>query len=191
VVAPKPAPAVPSANGCGGVAEIAVGRKASPILVAAVAEIEQHGPADQRNPNIADRKAAAALAQQGLHPGAGVQAESGAARQHDRVDALDGAVRLEQVGLARAGRAAADIDRGDRGLLEDDGGRARHQARVVGVSDQHARDVGDEVAQRHVSSCRQGITADHFPAMATDPGLLSTWAIASSITFSSESLPRT
>jgi len=47
---------------------------------------------------------------QACTPAPAIEPEGRAARQHDRVDALDRAVRLEQVGLARAGRAAAHVD---------------------------------------------------------------------------------
>ena len=54
MVAPKPAPAVPSAKISlarrgGGVAEIAVGREAPPVLVAAVEQVEQDGAANDRH----------------------------------------------------------------------------------------------------------------------------------------------
>src|SRR5215468_1759818 len=132
----------------GGVAEIAIGRKAPPVLVAAVEEVEQHGAAHDRHANVPDREATSALAQQSLNARAGVQAEGGAAGQHHGIDALDGAVRFEQIGFPRARRAAAHVDRGHRRLLEHNGGHAGGETRLVGVSDQDARDVRDEIALR-------------------------------------------
>src|SRR5262249_28349814 len=68
------------------------------------------------------------------------------------VDALGGTVRFEQIGFPRARRAAAHVDGSDRRLLEDNDGYAGGEARVVGVPDQHARDIGDEIALRHTGS---------------------------------------
>src|SRR5215510_1548549 len=136
----------------GGVAEIAIGRKAPPVLVAAVEEVEQHSAAHDRHANVPDREATPALAQQSLNACPGVQAEGGAAGQHHGIDALDGAVRFEQIGFPRAGRAAAHVDRGHRRLLEHNGGHAGGETRLVGVSDPDARNVGDEIALRHTAS---------------------------------------
>ena len=136
----------------GAVAEIPIGGKASPVLVAAVEEIEQHGAAHERHANVPDREATPALAQKSLNARASVQAEGRTAGQHHGVDALGGAVRFEQVGFPRARRAAAHVDGGDRGLLEDNDGYAGGETRVVGVSDQNAGDVGDEIALRHWAS---------------------------------------
>ncbi len=61
-------------------------------------------------------------------------------------------MRFEQVGFARARRAAAHVDGGDRGLLEHNDGYPGGKTRVVGVSDQNAGDVGDEIALRHWAS---------------------------------------
>ena len=58
------------------------------------------------------------------HAAGGVEAERAAAREHDRVHALDGRGRIEQIGLARARRAAAHVDAGDRALLGQDHGAA-------------------------------------------------------------------
>src|SRR5262249_20342440 len=136
----------------GAVAQIPIGGKASPVLVAAVEQVEQHGAAHERHANIPDREATPAFAQKSLSARASVQAEGRAAGQHHGVDALGGAVRFEQVGFPCARRAAAHVDGGDRGLLEDDDGYAGSETRVVGVSDQNAGDVGDEIALRHTAS---------------------------------------
>jgi hypothetical protein len=61
-------------------------------------------------------------------------------------------VRFEQIGFPRARRAAAHVDRGDGRLLEHDGGYAGGETRILGVSDQDAGDVGDEIALRHAAS---------------------------------------
>src|SRR2546425_345696 len=111
-----------------------------------------NGAAHERHANVPDREATPALAQECLNARAGVQAEGGAAGQHHGIDALDGAVRFQQIGFSRARRAAAHVDRGHRRLLEHNGGHARGETRLVGVSDQDARDVGDEIALRHTAS---------------------------------------
>src|SRR5215475_9254444 len=53
-------------RGCA-VAEIPIGGKASPVLVAAVEQIEQHGAAHERHANVPDREATPALAQESLN----------------------------------------------------------------------------------------------------------------------------
>ena len=69
--------------------------------------------------------------------------------EHHRVDALDRAMRLEQVGFARAWGAAAHVDRGDRGLVEHDRGHARGEARVFGIANPEAGHIGDQIVCRH------------------------------------------
>ncbi|HZD91878.1 MAG TPA: P1 family peptidase, partial [Pseudolabrys sp.] len=48
--------------------------------------------------------------------------------EHDGVDAFHGLRRVEERGLARAGPAAADVDRGRGRLVEDHGGDAGAEA---------------------------------------------------------------
>ena len=115
--------------------------------VAAVEQIEQHGAAHERHANVPDREATPALAQESLNARASVQAEGRAAGQHHGIDALDGAVRFEQIGFTRARRAAAHIDRGDGRLFENDCRDAGSETRVMGVSDQDASDIRDEIAR--------------------------------------------
>ena len=150
----------------GGVAEIPVGREAPPVLVAAIEQVEQRGPANERHSDISDRKAAAALAQEGLHARTGVKAEGRAAGQHHGVDALDGAMRLKQVRLARGRRAAAHVDSGHGRLLEHNGRDPRGEPRIIGLSDQNAGDVGDQISSwqgspRRVCMVRPPRTGSH------------------------------
>ena len=136
----------------GAVAEIAIERKAAPVLVAAVEQVEHRRAAHERHANAADLEAAPAFAQERLHARAGFQAKDRAAGEHHRIDPLDRAMRLEQVGVACGGRAAAHVDRGNRGLREDDGADAGGKTSVVGVPDENPRDVRDEVLLRHAAS---------------------------------------
>src|SRR4029079_6073256 len=55
--------------------EIPVRREAAPVLVAAIEQVEQRGPANQRHPDVSDGKAAGALAQEGLDARPRVQSE--------------------------------------------------------------------------------------------------------------------
>src|SRR5262249_6856905 len=95
---------------------------------------------------------AALFTQTGLHAGGGVEAEGRAARQNDGVDALHGAVGLEQVGLARSRRAAAHVDRSNRWRIEQDCGYPGSKARIMCLPDQDTGDVGDEIACRQISA---------------------------------------
>ncbi len=151
VVAPVPAPTLPSAKSsvrAGGsrVTELAIGRETAPVFVAAAEQIEQDGSRHDRHARAAHGEAAALLAQPGLHARGGVEPESRAAGQRDGVDAFDRLRRIEQRGFARARAAAAHIDRGHRGLVENDGGRAGTEADIFGVADLKPGHVGDQVA---------------------------------------------
>ena len=120
VVAPVPAPTLPSAKSPGGrgsgrVAKFAIGRVATPVLVAAAQEIEQNGGGHDRHPRAAHGEAAALFPQPRLHPGRRVETECRAAGQRDGVDALDRLRRVEQRGFAGARSAAAQVHRGDGG----------------------------------------------------------------------------
>ena len=151
VVAPVPAPTEPRAKSIGrrrvgGAAEMAVGRLGAPVLVAAVEEIEEDRRRHDRHAHIADRQAAPVRDQPGDDTGRGIEPEGRAAGEDDRVDPLDRLLGREQVGLARPGRAAHHVDRGDRRLIADDDGHARLDPRIVGIADAEAGDVGEEVA---------------------------------------------
>ena len=78
------------------IAELAIGREAAPILVAAVEEIEQDRGRHDRHPRGAHGKAAVLLFQPSLHAGCGIEAEGRAAGERDGVDALDRLRRIEQ-----------------------------------------------------------------------------------------------
>ena len=49
--------------------------------------------------------------------------------------------------LACAGTAAADVDRSDRRLVEQDRGDAGGERCVIGVADADAGDIGEEIFQ--------------------------------------------
>ncbi|MEY9263898.1 hypothetical protein ABIF23_003293 [Bradyrhizobium elkanii] len=73
-----------------------------------------------------------------------------AAGQRDGVDRLDDVVRRQQRFLAGAGTAAADIDRGDRRPLEQDGGDTGGDRWIVGMADGNAGNIGEKVFSRWV-----------------------------------------
>ena len=77
------------------------------------------------------------------HDAAGrVEAEGAAAAEHDRVHLLDARRGREQIGLARAGRAAADVDAGGRALLGEDDrapGRPFRQRVMADLEARHGR----------------------------------------------------
>ncbi len=54
--------------------------------------------------------------------------------------------RVEQRGFAGARAAAAQIDRCDSGLVENDGGRAGAEPQILGMTDFEPGNVGDEIA---------------------------------------------
>ena len=69
-----------------------------------------------------DLKANASVAQFAHNSVGSCEAVRGAASQHDSVGAFDGILRCEQVGLASAGTATADIDSADSTAWSGDDG---------------------------------------------------------------------
>jgi hypothetical protein len=67
--------------------------------------------------------------------GRGIESECAPAREHDRVNGLNGVDGIEQIGLTRPGRGAANIDSGDRSILGQNHGTAGWSSRVSEVSD--------------------------------------------------------
>jgi hypothetical protein len=135
---------VTSAAG-GGVAKLSIGRKALPVLVTPIEEVEEDRGADQGNPHVADRKATANLAQLCLHACRGIQAERRPARQNDGINVLDRSMRLKQVGFASTWRAASHVNRRNGGLRKNDRSHPGGGARVVGLPDQNAIDISNEI----------------------------------------------
>ena len=153
VVAPSPAPTLPSAKvvagrGRRGIAEIAVGREAAPGLVAAVQQIEHDRAGHDRDHGAAHRKAAALFGEPGLHAAAGLEPERRAAGERDGVDPLHGVGEVEQRAFAGAGPAAAHVDRRHRRPVENDRRDAGGERRVIGVTDADAGDIGEKIFHR-------------------------------------------
>ena len=79
------------------------------------AQIVQDGRGHDRDAyDRADRVPDPPLLQIAHHPAGGVQPEGASAGEHDRVYGLDGVDRIEQVGLARAGRPSRHVHARDR-----------------------------------------------------------------------------
>ncbi|MEY9228984.1 hypothetical protein ABIF78_001307 [Bradyrhizobium japonicum] len=132
------------------VTEIAIGREATPGLVTAVEQVEHDGARHDRDHCLANPEAAALFGKPGLDAAAGLDAKGGAAGQRNRIDALDRAGKVEQRILARAGPAAAHVDRRDRRGIEDDRRRAGGDFRILGMADADAGDIGKQIFQgRH------------------------------------------
>ena len=89
------------------------------------------------------------------HPAGSVEPERRAARQHDGIDRLDAGVRLQERRIAHRRSAAVNGD-GSRGwCVENNDGDAGGDGGVLRVTDQEARDVGDEVLHgREASNSR-------------------------------------
>jgi len=126
-------------------AELAIGRMAAPILVAAVEEIEADRGRHDRHPHGPDGEAAPLLPRPGLHPRRRVEPERRAAREDDGVRRLHHGVRREEIRLPRPRRPAHHGNRGHGRRIEDEHGDARCDAGVVGMAHAKAGDVGDEV----------------------------------------------
>src|SRR5581483_7716616 len=87
-------------------AEIAIRRKAAPVLVAAVEQIEADRAGHDRNDRAPNIEAAALFGKPRLHAASCLQSKCRTARQRDRVDLLHGVGDIEQGPLAGAGAAA-------------------------------------------------------------------------------------
>ena len=122
-----------------------IGRRKAPGLVAAVEQVEQDRAGRDRHPGVAHRKAAAEARQVRDDTAGRIEAVDGAARQHQRIDALDRHFRVEQGGIAHARRPASNRQRRDRGSIEDERGDARGDARILRVANRKAGDIGDEI----------------------------------------------
>ena len=173
-MAPAPAPTLPSATASAGRgrrgAIAAVG--ARPHLgLAAEAEVHEDRRRHDRHLRVGDLEADLALVEIAHHAAGGVEAEGAAARQHDRVDALDAVRRIEQLDVARAGRAAAHVDAGDDavGAGQDHGAAGRPLGQRV-VADRQAGD-GGEALRRAQSRAGPGAgaCAARTPARASAP----------------------
>ena len=123
-VAPVPAPTDPSAMRSPRASAHAAWPAAASGRAAAspMPEVVEPGRADERDARVAGVQTDAALAQVAHHPVAGGEAEDAAAGEQHAVDQarVPARARAEDVGLARAGRAAADGD------AADGAGRTQH-----------------------------------------------------------------
>ena len=152
VVAPRPAPTLPSANlrprsAAARVAEFAIGRIAAPVLVAAVEQVEQDRAGHDRHARRARRQSrgparAARPARRRRHRARRPSRPTARWRRCRRRSAPDRAARSRAC-PGPPPRTSTARDRGSSNTTTvDAGGRAR----VLGMADAHARHVGDEVA---------------------------------------------
>ena len=118
----------------------------APGLVAAVEQVEQDRGRHDGHGHVAHRESAPLAAQHGDRAVGGRETEGAAAGEHERIDLLHRAVRGQEIGLARAGRAAHDVDGGGDGRVGREHRDAGLEGLVLRVADPEARDVGDEVA---------------------------------------------
>ena len=151
VVAPAPAPTLPSAKSRSiaprrRVAHVTIRREPPPVLVAAVDQVEQDCLRHDRHAHGADRDAATLLAQCGLHAPCGIEAECGTTRQHDGVHCLNGRVRRQQIRVTSTRRTTQHADRRHRWPIEHDHGNARTKQQVLDVANGYAGDIGQQVS---------------------------------------------
>ncbi len=150
----------------GVIAEVTIGRIATPVLHAAIDEVKQDGCRNDRDAMRANGKSTPHFAQRRLNAGCGVEAEGRAAGQHDRIDALDGVVRLQQIGFAGARRTAEDLHGGNCRRIAEHNGYAGFQRRIRSVSDGQAADICDQVerAGPHQFAAARGGTGTKRPS---------------------------
>ena len=133
---------LPSAKSCARrverfAAEVAIGRLVIGPFGAAIHDVEQDGGGHDRAGHrlLAESEADTALRQFDGDARCRIEAEDRAARQHDRMHMLDQIGGFEHRRLAAAGRAAADLDGGDRGLIGQDHRGAGERQPVLGIAD--------------------------------------------------------
>ena len=133
--------------GGGDVTEITIGWRISPILVAAVQQIEEDRRRYDGNGGGTDGKAAPVRLQPRHRAAGRVEAIGGAAGKDDGVALLDRRRRVEKLEFAAAGAAAPGVDGGHHGGVGNDHGDAGPDVRVAGIADPDAGDIGDGVAR--------------------------------------------
>ncbi len=130
-VAPAPAPTLPSCTGSarrgGGGLVAAVGRRPD-LRVVADRQVEEDRGRHDRHLRDADVVADVVLVEPADDAARRVEAERAPAGERDRVHLVDHVQRVEQVGLARAGRAAALRDAADRADAVDENRRCSRSA---------------------------------------------------------------
>ncbi len=147
-------------------AELAIGRVAAPVLLAAIHQVEEDGGRDDGHAIGTDGKASARLAQARLHAGGRIEPEGRAAGEHDGIDRLHGVVRGEKVRLARARRAAEHLNGRHRRFLAEDHRDAGAQGMILGIADAKAGDIRDEVFRPRPHSARSS-AGTNAPARQT------------------------
>jgi hypothetical protein len=113
--------------------ECAIGRGLAPLLVAAIAEIEQDGARDHRDARRAGRdlKAVALRPQPGLGTARRIEPEGRASRKADRIDGLHEADQFQYLDKETAAYLNEASDAGqDRGFQFDDLGNAVRKCQV-------------------------------------------------------------
>ena len=113
-----------------------------------------------------DGDADAALVEPAHHAAGGVEAEGAAAGEQDGVHLLDRVERRQQLGLARAGRGAADVDAADRAALGEDDGAAGRPARIGEVADREAGDGGQSEGSSRSARRRDAHPQANTPAVS-------------------------
>ena len=134
--------------GARGLAGLIARRRVRPHRGVAHAQVEQDRRRHDGHMGHAHVETDLAFFQVAHHAAGRVQAERAAAGQHHGVHFLDHVGRIEQVGLARAGRRAAHVHARRGAGLGDDHRAAGRPPRVRVVPDLQPRHLGDGPAAR-------------------------------------------
>jgi len=130
---------------------IAAVRARAHVRLAAHGQVEEHRGRHDRHLRDAGVEADALLLQVAHHAGGRVEPERAAAGQHQRVHPLHGVARIEEIGLARARRAAAHVRPGDRaapGEHDRAAGRPLGEGVVTHLQPRHRSEAGIGLRQR-------------------------------------------
>jgi hypothetical protein len=120
-------------------------RRIGPDIGAANAQVEEHRRRNNRHARRSRVKADALIGQRAHDAVGGGQPKGAAARQHHRMHLGHHAARIEQIGLAGSGRAAAHIHRAKRGPGAPDDGAAGASLQVGIMPDEDAGHVAEIV----------------------------------------------
>ena len=146
IVAPAPAPTLPSATApllrAGGRAIAAIGRRPD-VGPVADAEIVQNRARHDRHFRGSRLESNLPLVKILAHARRDIESERAAARQEHRMHLLHEIHRIQQIGFDRSRSRPANIDAGDGSGFREDDGAAGQPLRARDLADLDSRNIGD------------------------------------------------
>ncbi len=117
-----------------------------PVFIAAIYQIKQDRTGHDGDQLVAHGEPAPLRPQGICHPRGRVQPKGRPAREHQRVHLLDRFVRGQQIGFARARRAAHHVHSGGKGRIADQHADPGFYMVILRIADTQPRYIGDQIA---------------------------------------------